>query len=70
VQADQAGGRGGHVTGKPAVGLRDDASVAETLKLLPEQPEPILISHIFEQVSQLGSIHYAPPSTAFQKSLS
>jgi putative transposase len=44
--------------------------VAETLKLLPEKPEPILISHIFEQVSQLGSIHYAPPSTAFQKSLS
>ena len=33
--------------------------VAETLKLLPEKPEPILISHILEQVSQLGSIHYA-----------
>ena len=37
--------------------------VAETLKLLPEKPEPILISHILEQVSQLGSIHYAPSSS-------
>jgi putative transposase len=37
--------------------------VAETLKLLPEKPEPILMAHIFEQVSQLGSIHYAPPSS-------
>jgi hypothetical protein len=28
VQADQPGGRGGHVTGEAAVGLRDDAASA------------------------------------------
>ena len=43
--------------------FRGHKYVAETLKLLPEKPEPILMSHIFEQVSQLGSIHYAPPSS-------
>jgi putative transposase len=43
--------------------FRGHKYVAETLKLLPQKPEPILIMHIFEQVSQLGSIHYAPPSS-------
>ena len=31
--------------------------VSETLKLLPQKPEPILIQHIFQAVAQLGSIH-------------
>lgn len=43
--------------------FRGHKYVAETLKLLPQKPEPILMTHIFEQVSQLGSIHYAPPSS-------
>ena len=43
--------------------FRGHKYVVETLKLLPQKPEPILMTHIFEQVSQLGSIHYAPPSS-------
>lgn len=31
--------------------------VSETLKLLPQKPEPILIQHIFQSVALLGSIH-------------
>lgn len=31
--------------------------VAETLKLLPEMPEPILIDHIFATIAQIGRIH-------------
>lgn len=31
--------------------------VAETLKLLPEKPEPILMTRIFDRISRLGSIH-------------
>jgi len=34
--------------------------VHETLKLLPQKPEPILIRHIFQSVARLGSIHAAP----------
>jgi hypothetical protein len=33
--------------------------VTETLKLLPEMPEPILLDHIFHTVAQIGSIHAA-----------
>lgn len=33
--------------------------VDTTLELLPEKPEPILLAHIYEQVSALGSIHPA-----------
>jgi hypothetical protein len=43
--------------------FRGHKYVAETLKLLPQKPEPILMTYIFEQVSQLGSIHYAPSSS-------
>lgn len=43
--------------------FRGHKYVTETLKLLPQKPEPILMTHIFEQVSQLGSIHYTPPSS-------
>ena len=31
--------------------------VAETIKLLPEKPEPVLLAHIFSQVACLGRIH-------------
>jgi len=31
--------------------------VTETLKLLPKMPDPILFQHIFQTISQLGSIH-------------
>ena len=31
---------------------------AETIKLLPEKPEPILLEQIFGNVASLGSIHY------------
>ena len=31
--------------------------VAETLKFLPQKPEPILLADIFEQIARLGMIH-------------
>ncbi len=42
--------------------FRGHKYVVETLKWLPQKPEPILMTLIFEQVSQLGSIHYATSS--------
>jgi putative transposase len=36
--------------------------VAETLKLLPQKPEPILMARIFERVSRLDRIHSSRPS--------
>jgi putative transposase len=33
--------------------------VEETLKLLPEKPDPILIQHISEEIAKIGSIHVA-----------
>ena len=44
--------------------FRGHKYVSETLKLLPQKPEPILMTRIFEQVSRLGSIHYAPSSSS------
>ncbi len=41
--------------------FRGHKYVAETLKLLPQQPEPGLIAEIFDQVSRLGSVHNAEP---------
>jgi putative transposase len=35
--------------------------VEETLKLLPQQPEPILLPHIFYKVAALGQIHTTHP---------
>ena len=35
--------------------------VSETLKLLPETPDPILLSQVFDVVAQLGCIHPAKP---------
>jgi putative transposase len=34
--------------------------LSETLKLLPQMPEPILIQQIFQSVTQLGTIHATP----------
>jgi putative transposase len=36
--------------------------VVETIKLLPEKPDPILLSTIFERISSLGRIHNPLPS--------
>lgn len=35
--------------------------VAETLKLLPQKPEPILMAQIFDYISKLGSVHNTVP---------
>jgi putative transposase len=35
--------------------------VEETIKLLPEKPEPILLAKILNQVASLGRIHAAQP---------
>jgi putative transposase len=36
--------------------------VAETLKLLPEKPDPILMGTIFDTISRLGRVHNPQPS--------
>jgi len=41
--------------------FRGHKYVAETLKLLPQSPEPVLIAEIFDQVSRLGCVHNAEP---------
>jgi putative transposase len=39
--------------------------VEETIKMLPEKPEPILLAKIRNQVAGLGRIHAAQPSLSF-----
>jgi len=39
--------------------------VEETIKLLPEKPEPILLAKILHQVASLGRIHATQPSLHF-----
>ena len=39
--------------------------VEETIKMLPEKPEPVLFAKILHQVAGLGRIHAAPPSFSF-----
>ena len=39
--------------------------VEETIKMLPEKPEPILFAKILHQVTGLGRIHASPPSFNF-----
>jgi IS4 transposase len=36
--------------------------VSETIKLLPEKPDPILLAQVFDTVAKLGSIHSADPA--------
>ena len=40
---------------------RGQKYVEETLKLLPEMPEPIIVEYIYSKVASLGSIHAADP---------
>jgi hypothetical protein len=35
--------------------------MAEILKLLPENPEPIVMEQIVDQITRLGSIHSSGP---------
>ena len=39
--------------------------VEETIKMLPEKPEPVLLAKILQQVAGLGRIHATPPSFSF-----
>ena len=39
--------------------------VEETIKRLPEKPEPVLLAKILKQVAGLGRIHATPPSFSF-----
>ena len=39
--------------------------VAETIKMLPEKPEPVLFAKILNHVAGLGRIHVSPPSFSF-----
>ena len=41
--------------------FRGHKYVAETLKLLPEKPDPILMGEIFDKISQLGRVHPSLP---------
>jgi hypothetical protein len=44
---------------------RGSKYVEETIKMLPEKPEPILLAKIRNQVAGLGRIHAAPSSFSF-----
>ncbi len=44
---------------------RGSKDVEETIKMLPEKPEPILLAKIRNQVAGLGRIHVSPPSFSF-----
>ena len=44
---------------------RGSKYVEETIKLLPEKPEPVLLAKIRNQVASLGRIHAAQPSFSF-----
>lgn len=39
--------------------------VEETIKMLPEKPEPVLLGQILHKVAGLGRIHTSPPSFSF-----
>lgn len=39
--------------------------VEETIKMLPEKPEPVLLAKIRNQIAGLGRIHVSPPSFSF-----
>ena len=39
--------------------------VEETIKLLPEKPEPVLLRQILNHVARLGRIHASQPSFSF-----
>jgi putative transposase len=39
--------------------------VEETIKMLPEKPEPLLFARILSHVASLGRIHVSPPAFSF-----
>jgi len=39
--------------------------VEETIQMLPEKPEPLLLAKILNHVASLGRIHVAPPTFSF-----
>ena len=39
--------------------------VEETIKMLPEKPEPVLLGQILHKVAGLGRIHVSQPSFSF-----
>jgi len=39
--------------------------VEETIKMLPEKPEPVLLRQILHKVASLGRIHASPPAFSF-----
>jgi putative transposase len=39
--------------------------VEETIKMLPEKPEPVLLRQILHKVAGLGRIHASQPSFSF-----
>jgi putative transposase len=44
--------------------FRGHTYVCETLNLLPQKPEPILMAQIFDHLATLGSVHNAEPARA------
>jgi len=42
--------------------FRGHKYVTETIKLLPQKPDPILMGEIFATIAQLGSVHNTQPS--------
>ena len=42
--------------------FRGHKYVCETLKLLPQKPEPIVMAQIFDHIARLGSVHNAEPA--------
>jgi putative transposase len=44
---------------------RGSKYVAETIQMLPEKPEPVLLAKILNQVTSLGRIHLSQPSFRF-----
>ena len=44
---------------------RGSKYVEETIKMLPEKPEPVLLRQILNKVAGLGRIHASQPSFSF-----
>ena len=44
--------------------FRADKYVTETIKMLPEKPEPVLLAQIFTKLAGIGRIHAAQPSVS------
>ena len=44
--------------------FRADKYVTETIKMLPEKPEPVLLAQIFTKIAGIGRIHTGQPSVS------